>query len=509
MISTSTPKRKKLSLSSEGDVGKRRKRSRSVLPVEEEEGEGTLEKGSGLLLSGEEDDQRDNAEGGEVALTKGPWTKEEDAILVDHIKKYGEGNWNGVQKNSGLARDGKSCRLRWANHLRPGLKKSAFTAEEECLILEFHFRKGSKWSQMAAMLPGRTDNEIKNFWYARYRKQQRLGLPIYPNEITSKYSSNGSQENADTLANESSQRDETENFNLDIPDLDLKNFRFRPDMLPPYLGTQDYRPTSDLLGRCSDSYHNTLPMRRAAVVRCRYLTSSNSAAVPEVFDQYGKYPMLSTPCDPILNTCLLHGYDNCITGFHAAPNISSSEPIYGPMSFELPSFQNSQTQWSTWSGMHMPPLSSFEPVDTPVQAPPIEPCLPVPASLGCSHLIDSSVYHNSNQNLKGPSIDSLQANADGTAPNEADIISTQWNGLDYDQPAALTTHPQINFLRWACHPRNFLRWLCSEIETPQDYDINGGALNDQLPAYRSFDKQDNLNQKYVVLPDAVLDSSWH
>ncbi|KAE8670636.1 Transcription factor WER [Hibiscus syriacus] len=75
---------------------------------------------------------------GGVALKKGPWTSSEDAILIDYVKKHGEGNWNSIQKHSGLFRCGKSCRLHWANHLRPNLKKGAFTQEEEQLIIELH-----------------------------------------------------------------------------------------------------------------------------------------------------------------------------------------------------------------------------------------------------------------------------------------------------------------------------------------------------------------------------------
>ena len=88
--------------------------------------------------------------GGGPPLKKGPWTSAEDAILVDYVKKHGEGNWNAVQKNTGLFRCGKSCRLRWANHLRPNLKKGAFTPEEERLIIQLHSKMGNKWARMAA-----------------------------------------------------------------------------------------------------------------------------------------------------------------------------------------------------------------------------------------------------------------------------------------------------------------------------------------------------------------------
>lgn len=123
------------------------------------------------------------SDAGGVALKKGPWTAAEDAILVEYVTKHGEGNWNAVQKNSGLARCGKSCRLRWANHLRPNLKKGSFSAEEERVILELHAKLGNKWARMAAQLPGRTDNEIKNYWNTRIKRRLRQGLPVYPQEV--------------------------------------------------------------------------------------------------------------------------------------------------------------------------------------------------------------------------------------------------------------------------------------------------------------------------------------
>ncbi|KAJ7298928.1 hypothetical protein O6H91_07G111800 [Diphasiastrum complanatum] len=118
-------------------------------------------------------------------LKKGPWTSAEDAILVDYVKKHGEGNWNSVQKHSGLSRCGKSCRLRWANHLRPNLKKGAFTNEEERQIIELHAKLGNKWARMASQLPGRTDNEIKNYWNTRIKRRMRAGLPVYPPDLQS------------------------------------------------------------------------------------------------------------------------------------------------------------------------------------------------------------------------------------------------------------------------------------------------------------------------------------
>ncbi|CAJ2660295.1 unnamed protein product [Trifolium pratense] len=118
-----------------------------------------------------------------TGMKKGPWTPQEDMILIEYVNKHGEGNWNSVQKNSGLLRCGKSCRLRWANHLRPNLKKGSFSEDEEKIIIELHAKLGNKWARMAAQLPGRTDNEIKNFWNTRMKRRQRAGLPLYPPEV--------------------------------------------------------------------------------------------------------------------------------------------------------------------------------------------------------------------------------------------------------------------------------------------------------------------------------------
>ncbi|CAH8360649.1 unnamed protein product [Eruca vesicaria subsp. sativa] len=104
-------------------------------------------------------------------LKKGPWTSEEDQKLLDYIHKHGYGNWRILPKNAGLQRCGKSCRLRWTNYLRPNIKRGRFSFEEEETIIQLHSFLGNKWSAIAARLPGRTDNEIKNFWNTNLRKK--------------------------------------------------------------------------------------------------------------------------------------------------------------------------------------------------------------------------------------------------------------------------------------------------------------------------------------------------
>ncbi|KAK3182959.1 hypothetical protein Dsin_030245 [Dipteronia sinensis] len=104
-------------------------------------------------------------------LKKGPWTPEEDEKLVDHINKHGYGNWKTLPRSAGLNRCGKSCRLRWTNYLRPDIKRGKFSQEEERIIINLHSVLGNKWSKIATHLPGRTDNEIKNFWNTNIRKK--------------------------------------------------------------------------------------------------------------------------------------------------------------------------------------------------------------------------------------------------------------------------------------------------------------------------------------------------
>ncbi|RWW03935.1 hypothetical protein BHE74_00040142 [Ensete ventricosum] len=125
-----------------------------------------------------------------VGLKRGPWTPEEDEVLASFVRREGEGRWRTLPKRAGLRRCGKSCRLRWMNYLRPSIKHGPIAPDEEDLILRLHRLLGNRlldtiapfdlfffgisslgWSLIAGRIPGRTDNEIKNYWNTHLSKK--------------------------------------------------------------------------------------------------------------------------------------------------------------------------------------------------------------------------------------------------------------------------------------------------------------------------------------------------
>eukprot|EP00253_Pinus_taeda_P006988 PITA_06988 len=120
------------------------------------------------------------------SLRKGPWMPEEDEILIQYVRQYGPRDWNSIGARGLLPRTGKSCRLRWVNKLKPDLKSGCkFSPEEEKMVMEMQSKLGNKWAKIASYLPGRTDNDVKNFWSTRQKRMMRaLQSPKVHSTIT-------------------------------------------------------------------------------------------------------------------------------------------------------------------------------------------------------------------------------------------------------------------------------------------------------------------------------------
>ncbi|KAG2333025.1 hypothetical protein Bca52824_004205 [Brassica carinata] len=116
-------------------------------------------------------------------VKRGLWKPEEDMILRRCVESHGEGNWADISRRSGLKRSGKSCRLRWKNYLRPNIKRGGMSPQEQDLIIRMHKLLGNRWSLIAGRLPGRTDNEVKNYWNTHLNKKSNSRKQNAPESV--------------------------------------------------------------------------------------------------------------------------------------------------------------------------------------------------------------------------------------------------------------------------------------------------------------------------------------
>ncbi|KZV30399.1 transcription factor GAMYB-like [Dorcoceras hygrometricum] len=400
----------------------------------------------------------DNSSSGNMGangpLKKGPWTSAEDAILVEYVTKHGEGNWNAVQKHSGLARCGKSCRLRWANHLRPDLKKGAFSPEEERHIIELHAKMGNKWARMAAELPGRTDNEIKNYWNTRIKRRQRAGLPIYPPDICFQASNeNGQNEEMTAFSSGDSHHPDYLPINhFEFPHVEFKTMELDQLQYPttfldlPSEGLLDVPANSFLPQGPNSSYpqkyllstvypskkfrgaESLFPGLDSAVGNTtldenQYQTDS-SIQISQSFVFPSSFDHTSTP-DHASSSSALAGAHVVLNS-----NTSSSEPTWA-MKLELPSLQTHTGSWGSSSS----PLPSLESVDTLIQTLPHENPHSCTLSPRDSGLLDAVLYeshsmkNSRNTSFHQTSNASIMSVHDMMDTLSHDIHETEWEAI--------------------------------------------------------------------------------
>ncbi|XP_057487067.1 transcription factor MYB82-like [Actinidia eriantha] len=172
-------------------------------------------------------------------VKKGLWKPEEDVILKKYVETHGEGNWASVSQKSGLMRGGKSCRLRWKNYLRPNIKRGRMSEDEKDLIIRLHKLLGNRWSLIAGRLPGRTDNEVKNYWNTHLNKKnsQHKTTMLGPNKkkepqqlppsqpICCRNSENNNEglhgRKEEEVNAKSQQMEDTKSFNFDVEEPSL------------------------------------------------------------------------------------------------------------------------------------------------------------------------------------------------------------------------------------------------------------------------------------------------
>ncbi|WZY82579.1 transcription factor MYB104 [Brassica napus] len=356
--------------------------------------------------------RHDSGSGDEFAIDKtfhkGPWTSAEDQLLIAYVDKHGDGNWNAVQKHSGLSRCGKSCRLRWVNHLRPDLKKGSFTDKEEQRVIELHASMGNKWARMATELPGRTDNEIKNFWNTRVKRLQRLGLPIYPDEVREQAMNAAAQNghNADSLDGHHSQ-ESLELDCLEIPDFNFKHLQlnggssFLQTLLSSIPTGNQMRQNPSLfqpnIYNVIASPYQQPPNRKRFREPETAFPYTGGYATDEQSAQLWNSPFVETTPGQFNVAPDSHFLGNATT--YSSP----SEPlILGAEKLELPSFQCFDTQedpgdWETPQHSNNP-MQAIESDNTLVLSSPLTDQTPSECpSAFCDGLLESVVYGSSGE----------------------------------------------------------------------------------------------------------------
>ncbi|KAK1396623.1 Transcription factor GAMYB-like [Heracleum sosnowskyi] len=327
-------------------------------------------------------------------LKKGPWTSAEDAILI--------------------------------------LRKGPLCPMKSVVSLNSMLRWGISGARMAAELPGRTDNEIKNFWNTRIKRRQRAGLPIYPPDICLQaLDENDSSQDMSTFTTVDTPYPMLlSTNNLEIPPVDFDYYNGGGQFFPTFLDSASSLHTQ-ALGSTSSNGFMLSDMHTVKRLREPGFSSVVSDVLP-VFSEYHdegsrkiakSFGGSSFDCSLSSSSCLLPGSHALLNG-----DSSSSEPISWATKLELPSIQNSDTQIGNWGTPS--PLPSLESVDTLIQTPPNEQAQSNCFSPHNNGLLESVLYES--QALKNSKNNSSQlaspvSAAPGDVPYSTQENDAEWN----------------------------------------------------------------------------------
>nr|QIG55692.1 MYB transcription factor [Paeonia suffruticosa]QVG60746.1 GAMYB [Paeonia suffruticosa] len=464
-----------------------------------------------------------------VVLKKGPWTSAEDAILVDYVKKHGEGNWNAVQKHSGLFRCGKSCRLRWANHLRPNLKKGAFTQEEEQIIIELHAKMGNKWARMAAHLPGRTDNEIKNYWNTRIKRRQRAGLPLYPPEVCMQALQESQSQNTGGFQNGDNGHQDPLQNTYDIPDIIFDSIKSNQGGVLPYVPELPDISMSSMLmkGLGPSQYCTYMPPTMHRQKRLRESVSlfpgfnhpsvrdglhSFDQIQDDTCDKIAQSFGSTFPYDPDVKNPLQYG---AILGGNSLLNnghFSNSKP--GAEKLELPSLQFLEPDLGSWGGASSSsPPHLIDSVDAFIQSPPPTGTVQSEcASPRNSGLLDALLHEakalssgkNNYSSDKSSNSSTISPGELVESSNNVNLCDTEWQ--DYGEPISPLGHSASSIFS-DCTPISASGSSMHEHPATETFLGQNVKSEPVEPIWTPERQKETSIRSNYTRPDALLDSS--